>query len=167
MGRVNQETLSKLRDFLDSLPAEVKGKCALCNETLTHIVKKAEVETGAGTATVTRALADNINEGAADGDRVSGKQLQFRARYHEGKDKVGNSNNTPAPHQPDTTNQCGETPRPSYEQLRKYSQSNGAIYFADLAILQLERIMDDDQTAKEALANVIEWCHAKLNKLEV
>jgi len=61
MSRVTQETLNKLHAFLDSLDPEVKGKCALCNETLTHIVKMAEVQTGAGTATVARKLADDIN----------------------------------------------------------------------------------------------------------
>jgi len=80
MSRVTQETLNKLHAFLDSLDPEVKGKCALCNETLTHIVKMAEVQTGAGTATVTRELAARVNEGAAPGDVVSGEKLRLKVR---------------------------------------------------------------------------------------
>jgi len=80
MGRVSQESLDKLNAFLDSIPAEARGKCAMCTETLTHIVKTAEVESGAGTATVTRALADRINETAAPQDRVTGDQLRDRVR---------------------------------------------------------------------------------------
>jgi hypothetical protein len=52
-------------------------------ETLTHIVKTAEVETGAGTATVTRALACRINAGAAAQDVVTGDQLRDRVRNKE------------------------------------------------------------------------------------
>jgi hypothetical protein len=103
MSRVSKESLEKLNAFIDSLPVEARNKCALCNETLVHLVKTAEVESGAGTATVTRALADRINEDAAPGDRVTGKQLQDRARYHDGSDKIGNSENNPQPQhdQPD------------------------------------------------------------------
>jgi hypothetical protein len=93
MGRVSQETVDKLSAFIESLPEEVKSKCAFCNETLTHIVKKAEVETGAGTATITGEIAKKHNETAATHDKVSGKQLQDRVRYKEGKDKVGISEN--------------------------------------------------------------------------
>jgi len=95
MSKPSQETLERLNAFLDSLPAEVKGKCVLCNETLTHFVKKAEAETGAPTASVTRELANRVNEGAAPGDVVSGKKLQDRVRYHSGADKVGNSEDKP------------------------------------------------------------------------
>ena len=62
MPRVSKEALDKLQAFFDALPEEARSKCALCNETLTHIVKTAEVETGAGTATVTRELANRIND---------------------------------------------------------------------------------------------------------
>ena len=52
MGKVSTKTIQKVSKFFDSLPEEVKDKCALCNETLVHIVKTAEARTGAGTATV-------------------------------------------------------------------------------------------------------------------
>jgi hypothetical protein len=42
-------------------------------------------------ATATRVLSEKINEKAAPGNRVTGKQLQDRVRYKEGKDKIGNS----------------------------------------------------------------------------
>ena len=83
MARVSQETIEKLNAFIDSLPEEAKNKCALCNETLTHIVKQAEAQTGAGTATVTKVLSEKLNDGAADGDRVSGSALQDRVRTAE------------------------------------------------------------------------------------
>ena len=84
MAKVSQETLKKLNDFLDSLPSEAQSKCSLCNETLVHLVKTAEVETGAGTATVTRELANRINDGAAPGDKVSGNALRNRVQNAEG-----------------------------------------------------------------------------------
>lgn len=99
MGKYD-DTLQKIREFFDGLTGEAKSKCALCNETLTHIVKMAEVETGAGTATVTKVLAEQLNEGAVEGDKVSAKALDSRVRYHEGKDKVGNSGNLQNPDAP-------------------------------------------------------------------
>lgn len=84
MGKY-EDAINAVRAFFGELPADAKKKCSLCNETLTHIVKLAEVETGAGTATVTRVLAEEINEGAADGDKVSAKALDSKVRYHEGR----------------------------------------------------------------------------------
>ena len=80
MARVSNVTICKLQDFINSLPAEVKAKCSLCNETLTHVIKSAEVQTGAGTATVAKSLADEINQNSLPADRVTGKQLQDRTR---------------------------------------------------------------------------------------
>lgn len=106
-------------------------------------------------------VADEINEGAAEGDRVGGETLRGRVRNAEtGRpDKRRN----PPNNYPQTKD---EPQQPTYEQLKKYSETSGPLYFADLAILQLGRISDDDPTAKEALGNVIEWCHQKLTKVE-
>lgn len=95
MARVTKEAKDKLKEYIDTLPDDVTNKCVLCNETLTHQVKQAEAETKAGLATVARALADKVNEGAAEGDKVNGKSLMFRVRNHEGKRKVANGNNKP------------------------------------------------------------------------
>ena len=84
MARVSKETIERLNAFIDSLPEEARNKCALCSETLTHITKLAEVQTGAGTATVTKAIADRINETAAPGDQVSGNALREKVRWKEG-----------------------------------------------------------------------------------
>lgn len=89
MSRPTSETLGKARDFFDSLPDEIRGKCALCSETLTHIIKQAEVETGAGTATATRILAEKINETAAPADKVTSDSLRDRVRRTEGKKESG------------------------------------------------------------------------------
>lgn len=83
MPRVSEDTIIKLNAFIKSLPEEARSKCALCNETLTHLVKLAEVQTGAGTATVTRALSEAINEDAAPGDRVSSEALRGRVQREE------------------------------------------------------------------------------------
>jgi len=71
----------------------------MCNETLVHIVKQAEAQTGAGTATVTRALADDINENALPQDKVKPSSLQDKVRYNELDDKsiMGISHNKPKP----------------------------------------------------------------------
>jgi len=107
VGRVRQETQIKVMEQLEALPEDARSKCALCRETLTHVVKKAEAATGAGTATVTRILAELINETAAPADRVTGKSLQDKVRYYEGKDKIGNSENkNPGPWP--TCEECGE-----------------------------------------------------------
>jgi len=87
MGRVSKETIEKLNEFICSLPEEARGKCALCNQTLVHIVKQAEAQTGAGTATVTKALADKINETAAPLDRVEASSLRDKVIYTEQVEK--------------------------------------------------------------------------------
>ncbi|OEU68430.1 MAG: hypothetical protein BBJ57_02375 [Desulfobacterales bacterium PC51MH44] len=87
--------MKKLTSVFELLPKEVKSKCALCNETLTHIVKKAEAETGAGTATVTDILAGEINKGAAPGDVVSGGALRQRVLGHEGSISRNPTNSQP------------------------------------------------------------------------
>ncbi len=57
----------------------------MCNETLTHIVKTTELETGAGTKTVYRAIAEGINTDAAPQARESLDQLNNRSIDNEGK----------------------------------------------------------------------------------
>jgi ABC-type phosphonate transport system ATPase subunit len=59
-------------------------------------VVAAEVESGAGTTTVTRALADRINEDAAPADRVSGNALRNRVQQAEGV-KCSERANNPQP----------------------------------------------------------------------
>lgn len=85
MGRIKFETIEKLEEFFKSIPSEAVIKCSLCRETLTHIVKRAEVETGAGTATATKHLAGLINETAAPGDRVSAEALRQRVLERSGE----------------------------------------------------------------------------------
>lgn len=89
MARTTTDQLQKLKAFLDSLPDEARNKCSLCNSTLTHIVKQAEAETGVGTATVTRALAEKVNETALPADRVTGDQLRDRVRRSAGEKESG------------------------------------------------------------------------------
>jgi len=89
MARNTQDQLQKLKTFMDSLPDEARSKCSLCTTTLTHIVKQAEAETGVGTATVTRALAEQINETALPADRVTEGQLRDRVRRSAGEKESG------------------------------------------------------------------------------
>ena len=76
----------------------VFSRHALCRGSrfATTFPRPAPPKTGAGTATVTRVLAEHINEGAADGDVVSGSALRSRVQYNEGKVKCGNSANKPS-----------------------------------------------------------------------
>lgn len=159
MARVSQETIEKLNAFIDSLPTDARNKCALCNETLIHLVKTAEVRTGAGTATVTKALADKINETAAPGDRVSGEKLQDRVRYNEGL-KMGNSQDNPT--QPTKDEHPDPETKPmagggGQKALKKPPVFSQAIQLASLAISQLERIRHDDPKKIEALNRVLSW----------
>jgi hypothetical protein len=89
MARPTSEQLQRLQDFLDSLPSEARNKCSLCNTTLTHIVKMAEAEVGVGTATVTRVLAEKVNETALPADRVTEGQLRDRVRRSAGEKESG------------------------------------------------------------------------------
>jgi len=132
VARVSQDALDKLTAFIETLPTEARNKCALCNETLVHLVKTAEVETGAGTATVTRALADKINEDAAPGDRVSSGALRQRVLNKEGAICRNPTNKTEVV--------CTE-----------------AFQFATIAISQLERIRHDDPQRLTALKTVEAW----------
>ena len=89
MARITTEQLQRLQDFLDSLPDEASDKCSLCTTTLTHIAKQAEAETGVGTATVARVLAEKINETALPADRVTAGQLRDRIRRNAGEKEFG------------------------------------------------------------------------------
>lgn len=89
MARPTSEQLQRLQDFLDTLPDDARSKCSLCNTTLTHIVKQAEAEVGVGTATVTRALAEKVNETALPADRVTEGQLRDRVRRSAGEKESG------------------------------------------------------------------------------
>lgn len=158
MARVTQEQLQKLNDFIDSLPSEARSKCALCNETLTHIVKTAEAQIGAGTATVTRALADRLNDGAAPGDRVSGEQLRGRVRQREcNRNSSGHSDQIkPAPEAP--VDKSG-TASPAEHRLNRYCFT---MQYVDMAINQLKNIKKDDPRRVEALHRVKEWVEQEL-----
>lgn len=103
MGRVSAETIRRLNEFIDSLPEEARGKCALCNQTLTHIVMQAEAQIEAGTRAITRALAEKINETAAPQDRVTPESLRQRVLRVSGEreDSIGavRTNSEPTPEQ--------------------------------------------------------------------
>ena len=89
MSRPTSEQLQLLKAFFDTLPSEAKSKCSLCNTTLTHIVKQAEAETGVGTATVARILAEKVNETALPADRVTEGQIRDRVRRSAGEKEPG------------------------------------------------------------------------------
>lgn len=164
MPRVSQETMEKLNDFLNSLPAEARSKCALCNETLTHIVKRAEAETGAPTATVTKALANRVNDGAAPGDVVSGKKLQDKVRYHSGADKVGNSEDKPIPKSKECPI-CGSVypgdnehcPNKCEKAAAEKPEVLDARHFCFQAVGKLHSIPQDDTSKVPELLRVLDY----------
>ena len=168
MPRVKQETINKLRDLINSLPDESRNKCALCNETLTHIVKQAEAQIGAGTATVTRVLAEEINKDAAPRDRVTGEQLRQRTRYNEDPSIWQNSPNKPtepetADDWPDgeptwTCKNCGgEFPVAETECYCQKNPISQNFQCAQMAIVNLERINKKEADWKGAYQKVSLW----------
>ena len=97
MARPDQATLDLIKDEVARIPPDRLSKCALCNDTLTHIVKTIEAKTGGGTATVARMVADEINKTATPGDRVSGEKLRNRINNQERVKCVNNTDKTPDP----------------------------------------------------------------------
>ena len=148
MPRVSQETLDKLDAFIDSLPDEARSKCMLCTQTLTHIFKKAEVETGAGTATVARRFAEKHNETAAPGDRVSDIALRDKVRRSEGVIVANRYNN----HQP-------KEKAPVGPELwgGEYHKDDFAMRYAKMAVAQLESIERGHPERDEAFNYVVRW----------
>ena len=121
MSRVAKEVLKKMADFLDNLPGDVRNKCSLCNETLTHIVKQAEAQTGAPVATITREIAERHNEGAAPGDVVSGEKLRLRVRQKEDDRNLSGHNDHLKTKQPPQ-----ETPNYTDEEYEYGDEADGA-----------------------------------------
>ena len=80
MSRVSKATYKKVHDYFDNLPTDKIDKCSLCNDSLVDIVSKAEIQTGAGPATITKVLAERHNKTAAPMDKVTGSILQDRIR---------------------------------------------------------------------------------------
>ncbi len=114
MAAVSTEAIRKLHEFIESLPEEARSKCSLCNQTLTHIVKQAEAQTGAGTRTVTRMLAEKINETAAPADQVTPEGLRQRALETAGeKDRIGSNGTNEPTAQNNTEKSCSSCSRRS------------------------------------------------------
>lgn len=167
MGRIAPDTLNKLSAFIESLPEEVRRKCALCNETLVHIVKKIEAETGAGTDTVTRALSNKINEGAATVDRVTPRALESRVRRMEKPIPANRGNKSDLVEEAPKPESKADPQRelfPDAEPRRPpplvpppSELASSAMQFATMAITNLERIQNDDPKKDDALNRVMEW----------
>ena len=164
MARTTQEILERLNAFMESLPTEAKSKCALCNETLTHWVKRAEVETGAGTATVTRMLADKINDGAAPGDRVSDGALRQRVLAAEGS-ICRKPTNKPAA-EPAPTDLGQSVPKESNNDTDNIKEEKGGSQ-PELSLNYLRLIEAWDRTKKHEKSTFIKDIVSKwLNKKE-
>ena len=71
----------------------------MCNETLTHLVKQAEAQTGAPMTTVCRAIAAEVNKDAAPNDVVTPRALRERVSQKTGEKNriVSNGDNEPDP----------------------------------------------------------------------
>lgn len=105
MARVSKEKLIQLEEWFDEkMPNDLAYKCTLCNETLTHLTKMAEAEVGVGTATVTKMLAERINEHALEHEQVTGELLRQRALRKSGErtDKCADRTNKLTGTSPDT-----------------------------------------------------------------
>ena len=86
MGRVSKEVLELVIAAVSDLPKEIKSKCALCNDTLTHHVTSIQAKTGAGLETVTNELTKQYNQQALPGDGVSGTAFKARVQHKTGAD---------------------------------------------------------------------------------
>lgn len=123
----SKESLQKLSAWIESLPEEAKGKCSMCNETLTHLVKQAEAQTGAPMTTVCRALADKVNKDAAPQDKVTPRALRDRVLQKTGEKRlicaIGANENEPEPEKEEQpkmqTAQANITPKPAPKKIRK------------------------------------------------
>lgn len=158
MSRTTTERLQKLKTFMDSLPEEARSKCSLCTTTLTHIVKQAEAETGVGTATVARALAEKVNETALPADRVTEGQLRDRVRRSAGEKESGR---TAQIKKTDRSVPRGELKDAVAAHFKKGAYSR-ALSFAEMAIGVLENIADDDPDREEAFRLVSSWMLAEV-----
>lgn len=158
MARVTAVQLYRLQAFFDTLPADQKGKCALCNETLVHIVKQAEAEIGVGTATATKVLAEQINETALPADRVTAGQLRDRVRRSAGEKESGR---TAQIKETDRLRPRGEIKDVVAAHFKKGTESR-ALRFAEQAIGVLENIADDDPDRAEAFGLVASWMLAEV-----
>lgn len=142
MATVSAEAIRKLHEFIESLPEEARSKCSLCNQTLTHIVKQAEAQTGAGTRTVTRMLAEKINETAAPADQVTPEGLRQRARETAGeKDRTGSN----GPNEPTTQNNTEK----SCSSCSKRSRLDPGEVMREVEAVIKEKRVTVNQAAKE------------------
>jgi len=174
MAKVSQETVERLNAFLDTLPVEAQNKCTLCTETLTHIVKTAEAQTGAPLATVTRELASRVNDGAAPSDKVSGEALRQRTLEMSGEKNRNCSNGTNKPEQRsddsiETESKecpvCGSVypgdqdhcPNGCEKAAAEKPERAEADQFSARAISQLSRIRPDDTKRAPELIKVLDW----------
>lgn len=173
MPKVKSETIILLNAFIDDLPTDARNKCALCNETLTHIVKQAEATTGAGTATVTRALAEKINDEAAPGDLVSPNALRNRVQYSEGLKCSNRANKSDSVEKPKPKIDPQRQPQlfPEAKSRRPPSlvpppdpseMASSAMQFATMAITTLERMRKDDPNRADGLIRVKTWINEQL-----
>lgn len=178
MPRVSNETINKLNDFLDTFPAEALGKCALCNETLTHIVSSAEAQTGAPMATVTKELANRVNDGAAPNDKVTGESLRQKVigkttdknlsvrkeqikKPEEPEPGIGpdiEPKECPAckSHYPGDQDHCPNKCKESKPEPYVNTVTD-AMQFARIAVSQLKRIRPNDPEKNKALDHVEQW----------
>ena len=158
--------MEKLNEFLNTLPTEARNKCALCNETLTHIVKSAEAQTGAPTATVTRELANRVNDGSAPSHKVSGEALRQRTLEMSGEKhrNCSNGTNKPEPESkecpicksvyPGDQDHC---PNGCKKATAEKPECAEADQFSARAISQLSRIRPDDTKRAPELIKVLDW----------
>lgn len=79
------ESNGNLEEYFNLLPPGMKKKCAMCNNTLAHVVTQAMVATGSSERATVKVLADQLNEGAAQQDVVTAEQLRARARLASGR----------------------------------------------------------------------------------
>ena len=98
MGKIADKQ-RKVREALKKFDGDLLGKCALCTETLVHVTKSVEAETGCSTRMVTAEIARKVKATAPNPKRLESKLRERVVRIdRKSCDKVTtlpNNNNLP------------------------------------------------------------------------
>lgn len=112
-----------------------------------------------GTATVTRILAEKVNDGAAPQDQVSGNQLRNRVQYGEGKVKCGNSADRPTEPEPPVSN--AYEPAKMWWRLRSQFASSKGVVNRYPPLLSSRTMPKAEDKANRLHFESVEYCDLK------
>lgn len=86
--RVKNDVVEDVRRLIDMLPAEIKTKCSICNETMTHYLTQVQVQANAPLGTVCREYTKAVNEMLPEHEKLSESAAMNRVRLTSGAKKI-------------------------------------------------------------------------------